>query len=214
LLERVHTAYNLWSGSLNTPAFQKVERRMQPRLAAFYDEINQNPKLYQRIDAVYRSPDMAKLTPEQQRLVWSYHTAFVKNGATLDAAAKRRVAQINQRLATLYTDFGQNLLADEEGQGLVINDRADLAGLSEADIEAAAQEARRRGQSGRWVIANTRSAMEPFLARSPNRRLREQGWRLWANRGDNGDAHDNNAAVREILALRAERAKLQGFASF
>ncbi|HEV8690177.1 MAG TPA: M3 family metallopeptidase, partial [Ideonella sp.] len=146
--------------------------------------------------------------------VWVYRTAFVKNGATLNAAGKRRVAQINQRLATLYTDFSQNLLADEEGQGLPIADQADLAGLSDADIEAAAQEARRRGQPGRWVIANTRSAMEPFLARSPNRGLREQGWRLWVNRGDNGDAHDNNKIVQEVLALRAERVKLQGFASY
>src|SRR5262249_29959141 len=108
----------------------------------------------------------------------------------------------------------QNVLADEEGQGLVIADRADLAGLNEADVEAAAQEAKRRGQPGRWIIANTRSAMEPFLARSPNRGLREQGWRLWVNRGDNGDKHDNNRSVSETLALRGERAKLQGFASY
>src|SRR5262249_51448744 len=115
LLKRVQVSYELWSGSLNTPAFQKVESVMSPKLAAFSDEISQNAKLYQRIEAVYRSPEMASLTPEQQRLVWAYRTEFVKNGATLDAAAKRRVAKINQRLATLQTDFGQNLLADEEG---------------------------------------------------------------------------------------------------
>jgi len=214
LLAQVEMAYGLWSGSLNTTAMQEVQRRMEPRLAAFNDELTQNPRLFRRVDAVYRSAEMKRLSPEQQRLVWSYRTAFVKQGATLAPAAKRRVAAINQRLAALYTDFGQNLLAEEEGQGLVISERAELAGLGAADVDAAAQEATRRGLPGRWVIANTRSAIEPFLALSPRRTLREQAWRLFANRGDNGDVHDNNRIVQEILSLRAERSKLLGFASY
>ncbi len=214
LLQRVQVAYGVWTGSLSTPAMQQVERRMQPRLAAFNDEIGQNVQLFRRIDAVYRSPQMKRLTPEQQRLVWFYRTGFVKQGATLDAAAKRRVAAINQRLAVLATEFGQHLLADEEQGGLVIDQAGDLEGLGAADVDAAAQVAARRGQAGRWVIANTRSAMEPFLARSPRRALRERAWRLWAYRGDQGDARDNNRIVAEILALRAERSRLMGFASF
>ncbi|MGM9489497.1 M3 family metallopeptidase [Ideonella sp. YS5] len=214
LLTQVQVAYALWGESLNTTAMQEVQRRMEPRLAAFNDEMTQNPRLYRRVEAVYRSAGMKRLSPEQQRLVWSYRTAFVKEGATLAPAAKRRVAAINQRLATLYTDFSQHLLAEEEGQGLVISDRADLEGLGAADVDAAAQEAARRGLGGRWVIANTRSAIEPFLTQSPRRGLREQAWRLFVNRGDNGDANDNNRIVQEILALRAERSKLLGFASY
>ena len=214
VLKQVEVLHDLWNGSLSTPAMQEVRRRMEPKLAAFNDEISQNPRLFRRIEQVYRSGEMKRLSPEQQRLVWSYRTDFVKHGAMLTPAAKGRVAAINQRLAVLYTDFSQNLLAEEGGQGVVIGEHADLAGLGEGDIEAAAQEATRRGLVGRWVIANTRSAVEPFLTLSPRRALRERVWRLFVNRGDNGDAHDNNGIVREIVALRQERARLLGFPSF
>jgi len=214
LLGRVKVLYGVWTGSLSTAGFQKVQRQMEPRLAAFEDELAQNTKLFKRIEAVFQSEEMQRLTPEQQRLVWTYRTSFVKQGARLGAKEKQRVAAINQRLAVLATDFGQNLLADEGGQGLVIDNAADLAGLSEGDIEAASQEAKQRGMKGRWVIANTRSAMEPFLARSPKRALREKAWRLFVNRGDNGDAHDNNRIVTEVLALRAERSKSLGFETY
>lgn len=214
LLRRVRSVYFLWTASLNSAAMREIERRMQPQLAAFNDELNQNAALFARIEAVYRSAAMKRLAPEQQRLVWSYRTALVKQGARLDATAKRRVAEINQRLAALHTDFSQNLLAGEQQAGLVIADRADLAGLAPADIDSFAQEAARRGLAGRWVVANTRSAMEPFLTRSSRRALREQAWRSWVNRGDNGDAHDNKRIVGEILALRAERSALMGFATY
>ncbi len=214
LFKRVRTSYGLWVGSLGSPAMQQVERKMEPRLAAFYDELNQNPALFQRIEAVYQSPQMKRLTPEQQRLVWAYRTEFVKEGARLSPPAKHRVAAINQRLADLATTFNQNLLADEDFAGLVLTKADDLAGLGPADVAAAAQEAVRRGLPGHWIIGNTRSSMEPFLGRSPNRGLREQAWRLWAYRGDHGDAHDTNKLVAEVLALRAERSKLMGFDNY
>ena len=212
--ERVANLYYLWSGSLSTAAFQAVEREMEPRLAAYRDEIAQNGKLFKRIAAVYVSPEMARLTAEQQRLVWVYHTRFVKHGARLDAAQQQRVAEINQRLASLQTLFSQNLLAEEQEQALVLTDAADLAGLSRAEIDGAAAEAERRGQAGHWVFANTRSAIEPFLAGSSRRDLRERAWRIWTFRGDNGDAHDNNRIVTDILTLRAERSRLLGFPSY
>jgi peptidyl-dipeptidase Dcp len=213
-LERAKVFYGVWTGSLSTSAFQKVQRQMEPKLAAFDDELTQNAKLFARIEAVYQSDEMKRLTPEQQRLVWTYRTSFIKQGAKLEPKEKQRVAAINQRLAVLATDFSQNLLADESGPGLLIDNAADLAGLSEGDVEAAAQEARLRGLKNRWMIANTRSAMEPFLARSPKRALREKAWRLFVHRGDNGDAHDNNRIVTEVLALRAERSKLLGFETY
>jgi peptidyl-dipeptidase Dcp len=209
----VGTFYGIWSTTLSGPEFQALEREMAPRLAAFEDEITQNEKLFQRIEAVYDSPDKAKLTPEQQRLAWVYYTRFVRSGAKLDAPAKKRLADINQRLASLYTSFSQNVLADEEGYTVVLESEADLAGLPDSVRAGAAEAAEARGLKGKWVITNTRSSMEPFLTYSDKRELREKVWRHYVNRGDNADSHDNNALISEILQLRAERAKLLGYAT-
>jgi peptidyl-dipeptidase Dcp len=209
--KNVETLFGIWSSNLNGPDFQKVEREMAPKLAAFADEITQNEKLFRRIEAVYTSPDKAKLTPEQQRLSWLYYTDFVRSGAKLDAAAKKRLGDINQRLASLYTDFRQNVLADEEGYALVLESEADLAGLPGSVRAGAAAAAEARDRKDRWVITNTRSSMEPFLTYSSRRDLREKVWRNYVSRGDNGDARDNNKLISTILQLRAERAKLLGY---
>ncbi len=209
----VSTLFGIWSSSMNDAAFQAVELRMAPILSAFSDELTQNPALFARIEAVYTSPARSSLTPEQQRLVWLHHTRFVRAGARLDAAGKKRVAEMNQRLATLYTEFSQNVLADEEGYVVALSTEADLAGLPDAVREGAAAAAEALGMKGKWAITNTRSSMEPFLTYSSRRDLREKIWNNYVSRGDNGDAHDNNARITEILALRAERATLLGYAT-
>ena len=210
-LDRVTTVYGVWSGTMKSPAFQVVERTMAPRLAEFSDRITQNAALFRRIEAVYESPDTAALGPEQRRLAWWYHDSFVRAGARLDTAAKQRVAAINQRLAALFTRFSQNVLADETDLYLVLESEADLAGLPRSVRDAAAAAAAQKGLAGKWVITNTRSAMEPFLTLSTRRDLREKAWRLFVNRGDNGGERDNDAIASEILALRAERARLLGY---
>ncbi|RKH15597.1 M3 family peptidase [Corallococcus sp. CA047B] len=207
------TLYGIWGSSLSSPEFQAVEREMAPRFAAFEDEVFQNEGLFRRIEAVYQSPDKAKLTPEQQRLAWLHYTRFVRSGAKLDAAAKARMGAINQRLASLYTSFSQHVLGDEEGYTVVLESEADLAGLPDSVRAGAAAAAEARGQKGKWIITNTRSSMEPFLTYSSRRDLREKVWRNYVNRGDNGDARDNNAIIPEVLKLRAERAKLLGYAT-
>ncbi|MFY2564110.1 M3 family metallopeptidase [Corallococcus terminator] len=209
----VETLYGIWGSSLSSPEFQAVEREMAPRFAAFEDEVTQNEGLFRRIEAVYQSPDKAKLTPEQQRLAWLHYTRFVRSGAKLDAAAKTRMGAINQRLASLYTSFSQHVLGDEEGYTVVLESEADLAGLPDSVRAGAAAAAEARGQKGKWIITNTRSSMEPFLTYSSRRDLREKVWRNYVNRGDNGDARDNNAIISEVLKLRAERAKLLGYAT-
>ena len=191
-----------------------MESRYSPLLAAYQDEISHNAKLFQRVSAVRNGPEMARLTPEQQRLVEVNYIEFVQNGAKLDEKAKARASEINQRLASLYTTFSQNELYDEEHDLLVVDKLADLAGLPQAQIDSAASEAQRRGLPGKWAFANTRSAIEPFLTYSANRPLREKAFRMWAARGDNGGAHDNNAVVSEILKLRAERSKLYGYPTY
>ena len=208
---RVETLYGIWKSTMKGPEFQAVEREMEPRLAAFADEIVQNGPLFQRIEAVYAARETSGLTPEQQRLAWLYHTNFVRAGARLDPAGKQRVAEINQRLASLFARFSQNVLWDEENDYVVLSSASDLDGLSDSAKASAAAAAKAKGLEGKWLIANTRSAMEPFLTNSRRREMREQVWRHFVDRGDHPGEHDNNPLVVEILQLRAERAKLLGY---
>ncbi len=210
-LDRVSAVYGIYSSTLNDDAVQAVERVMAPKLAAFYDQITQNQKLFERVAKVYETRETAGLTPEQQRLTWVYYTNFVRAGAKLDAAAKKRTAEINQELAKLFTAFGQNVLQDENESVIYLDKEADLAGLPQGVRDGMAEGAEGRGQKGKWAIANTRSSIEPFLTYSENRALREQAWRMFVNRGDNGGGTDNNSIITQILQLRAERAKLLGF---
>jgi peptidyl-dipeptidase Dcp len=210
-LDRVSTIYGVFGSTMNGPEFQVVQREMAPRLAAFSDKITQNEALFRRIAAVYNSPAKAKLTPEQQRLVWYDYINFVRAGAQLDPNAKQRLSEINQQLAGLYTKFSQNVLAEEDGQFILLEKEADMAGLPQSLRDAAAAAAANRKQAGAGIVSNTRSSIEPFLTYSDRRDLREKAWRMFVNRGDNGDEHDNNATITEILQLRAERAKLLGY---
>ncbi|MBS0411991.1 MAG: M3 family metallopeptidase [Proteobacteria bacterium] len=210
-LDRVLAYFNIWTSTLNDKAMQAVEAEMAPKLAASADEVIQNGPLFERVKAVYEARERSGLTPEQQRLTWVYYRRFARQGAALDAAGKTRMAEINQRLASLYTAFSQNELKDEEAWTLPLTSQDDLAGLPDSVVAAAAREAEAHGKKGQWLITNTRSSMEPFLTYSTRRDLREKGFRMWTMRGDNGDANDNNANITEILKLRAERAKLLGF---
>ena len=213
-LDRVQTIYGVFGSTMNGPEVQVVQREMAPRLAAFNDQITQNEALFKRIEAVYNATNSASksgLTAEDKRLTWLYYTNFVRAGARLGPEAKARLSQINQQLAGLYTKFSQNILAEENGQFIVLKSEAELTGLPQSLRDAAAAAAVTKKQAGAWVIMNTRSSIDPFLTYSDNRELREKAWRMFVNRGDNGDEHDNNATITEILQLRAERAKLLGY---
>lgn len=210
-LNRVGTLYSVWGATMSTPDYQLVQREMAPKLAAFNDKITQNEALFKRVEAVYNSPEKSKWTAEQRRLAWLYYTNFVRAGARLDKDSKARLSTINQKLAGLFTRFGQNVLAEESDQFVALKSEADLAGLPQSVRDAAAEAAATKKQAGVWLINNTRSSVDPFLTYSDRRELREKVWRMFVSRGDNGDAHDNNAIITEILQLRAERAKLLGF---
>jgi peptidyl-dipeptidase Dcp len=210
-LDRASTVYYIYSATLSNDAVQQVERDIEPKIAAFRDSITQNEKLFKRIAAVYETRTTSGLTAEEQRLTWLTYKNFVRAGAKLDAASKQRLAQINQLLAGLFTRFSQNLLADENERFTVLETEADLAGLPDSLRAGFASDAENRGREGKWVVANTRSSVEPFLTYSSRRDLREKVWRVFVDRGDNGDARDNNAIIGEILQLRAERAGLLGY---
>ena len=210
---RVKSIYDVWSSSMNTGDFQAVQTEMDPKIAAFTDKIIQNEKLFKRIESVYNSPEKSQLTPEQQRLIWFYYTNFERDGARLDPTAKAKLLDINQQLAKLYTNFSQNLLADEAGHILYLQEK-DLTGLPQSVRDAAAASAEQKSHKGEYAILNTRSSMDPFLTYSGRRDLREKVWRTYYSRGDNGDARDNNKIITEILQLRFEKAKLLGFQTF
>jgi len=213
LLTRATRLLGVYTSTLNTPAMREVQTWASPRLAALRDEITHNPMLFARVKAVYDARETSGLSAEQQRLAFVIHDRFVRQGAALSAADKARLAEINQQLAALYTRFSQNVLADEEGQALVLESEGDLAGLGEAQREAAATEAKTRDLAGKWAIANTRSAIEPLLTLADRRDVREKAFRLFISRGDGG-AHDNRPIITDVMALRAEKARLLGHATF
>ena len=211
--ERLSAYFGVHASVLNLDPMPDVQKTMAPRFAAFSDEITQNQKLFRRVAAVYESQEYRSLDSTRQRLTWDRYRNFVRAGAKLDSAQKTRLSAINQRLATLYNRFAQNVLDDETRHFTVIENAAGLAGLPDDLQGAAARAAKAHGLEGKWVIANTRSAVEPFLAYASDRGLRESVWRTFVNRGDNADSTDNNQIITEILQLRFERARLLGYAS-
>ena len=210
-LQRLSALFGVHSSNLNVGPLPDIERAVSPKLSQHSDRITQNEKLFQRIAAVYEGDAFQQLTVAQQRLVEDRYKTFVRKGAKLSAAEKTKLTTINQRLASLFTDFSQNVLSDEQGYVTWIDNRNDLAGLPDSVVSAMAKAAKDRGQEGKWAVTNTRSSMDPFLTYADNRKLREQVWRTYYNRGDNGDEHDNNTIIAEILKLRAVRAKMLGY---
>jgi peptidyl-dipeptidase Dcp len=212
-LGRVFTYYGIWSSNMSSPDFRAVQQEMAPKMSAFFSQINQNEALFARVKAVYEGAEMNSLRPDQQRLVTLTYNGFARNGATLGGEAKQRYAEIQSRLAELHTKFGNNVLADEEGY-VVYLDEDQLDGLPGSFVSASAAAAEARGQVGKYAITNTRSSMSPFLTYSDNRELREQVWSNYYSRGDNGGEFDNNAIIAEILQLRHERVNLLGYPNY
>jgi peptidyl-dipeptidase Dcp len=212
-LDRVFTYDGIWSSNMSTPEFRAIDMEMAPRLAEHRTKITQNAALFDRIQSVYESDEVESLRPDQQRLVELVYDGFARNGATLEGEAKERYAEINQELAELHTQFGNNVLADEEGYVTYLAEDQ-LSGLPEAYVAAAATAAEDRGHEGEYAITNTRSSMDPFLTFSDERDLREKVWRTYYSRGDNGDENDNNALIARILELRNERVQLLGYDNY
>jgi peptidyl-dipeptidase Dcp len=205
--------FNL-AGSHTNDAIQAIEREMAPVLAKHRNSIFMNEKLFRRVDDLHGRRRDLGLSPEQARVLTRYHTIFVRAGARLGAEDKARLAAVTERLASLGTQFSQNVLADEKSYRLVLDGEADLAGLPSFLREAAAQAAEEAGLNGKHVITLSRSSIEPFLQFSTRRDLREQAFRAWAARGDTGRETDNKGIIAEMVALRAERAKLLGYRTF
>lgn len=212
-LDRIFSYWGIWSSNKSSADFRAVQGEMAPKISAFSSKITQNEKLFARVKAVHDSDAVKSLRPDQQRLVKLVYDGFARNGATLNDADKKRYAEINQRLATLHTKFSNNVLADEEGYVTPLT-KNQLGGLSDSYIKAAAAAAKERDVDSGYAVTNTRSSMSPFLTYSTERDLREKVWRTYYSRGDNGDSHDNNAIIAEILQLRDERVGLLGYDNY
>ena len=213
-LDRVASVFFNLTGTDTTDELEAIEMAVAPLLSRHSSAIYLDPKLFGRIDDLWRRRDELGLTPEQARVLERYHVRFTRAGGALPPEDKTRLAAINERLATLGTQFGQNLLADEKGWELVLDRPDDLDGLPKALIDAAAGAAEARGHAGKHVITLSRSSVEPFLQFSARRDLRERAFQAWSMRGENGGATDNRAIAAETVALRAEKARLLGYASF
>ncbi len=212
-LTRVANTFFLLTGAETGDAIEAVEREVSPLLARHDNALFLNTALFARIESLWQRRESLGLDLEQARVLERYRTRFVRAGAAVDKAAQGRLAAINERLATLGTQFSQNVLADEKSWALILEE-ADLAGLPDFARAAASAAAEERGERGKYAITLARSSCESFLQFSSRRDLREKVFNAWVGRGENGGATDNRGIVAEIVDLRAERARLLGFRNF
>ncbi|OJU26113.1 MAG: peptidase M3 [Nitrobacter sp. 62-13] len=204
--------YDLVSAHSN-PALLEIDKDVTLRMARHWNPIMMNAVLFGRIAQLHQNRASLGLTGEQLRLLERTYIHFHRAGAGLDEAAKARMAEINERLAQLGTTFSHNLLGDEQAWFLELGED-DLDGLPDSFVAAARAAAEERGLAGKAVVTTSRSSVESFLKSSRRRDLREKVYKAFTARGDNGNAHDNNAVIPEVLALREERAKLLGYPTF
>jgi peptidyl-dipeptidase Dcp len=212
MLSRVARVFYNLAGADTNEALQSIEREMAPLMSRHHSAITLHAGLFARIDAAFQRREALGLDAEAMRLLTRTHAGFVRAGAGLDPEGKARLSAINQRLAEIGTAFSQNLLKDEARWTLPLAE-TDLAGLPDSLKAAMQQTAKERGMEG-YVLTLARSIVEPFLTFSSRRDLRETAFRAWISRGEMGGETDNRALIAEMVALRAEKAKLLGFSSF
>ena len=212
-LDRVGRIFFTLAAADTSDALQAIERDISPALSRHASRITLNAALFNRVDAVYRRRGTIKdLTPEDFRLLERTHAGFLRGGAALQGIDRERLAGIDADLASLGTRFAQNILADEKNWVMELTDD-DLAGLSDDLVATLARIAEERGLSGH-ALTLSRSVVVPFLASCERRDLRETVFGAWTSRGENEGPSDNRQIMSDILRLRAEKAKLLGFASF
>ena len=212
-LDRGFAYYGILSANMSTPEFRDIQTELAPLFSEYQSKITQNEKLFQRVKTVYDNSLEKPLDADQQRVVELTYKGFAMNGAELDKEKKERYAAINKELSSLYTKFSNNVLHDEENYITYLTEDQ-LGGLSDGFIKSAAKIAADKGQEGKYAITNTRSSMDPFLTYSTERKLREQVWKNYYSRGDNGDEYDNNQLIADILKLRRERVELLGHKNY
>lgn len=204
--------YNLNSAHTND-TLQAIAKEMAPEISKHSDNIYLNEKLFARLKSVWESREDLNLGAEQQKLLENTYKSFIRSGANLNEEEKEKMREINTKLSSLTLLFGQNLLAETNAYQLVITDEADLAGLPQTLVAAAAEHAKAMGMDGKWVISLQNPSIMPFLQYADKRALRKQVWEAYKNRGDQDNEFDNKEVLIEIANLRSEKARLLGYAT-
>ena len=212
-LDRAFAYYGVFRSNLSSPEFREVQSELAPLFSEFQSKITQNEALFQRVKTIYKNSKDEPLPADQQRVVELTYQSFAMSGANLDAEKKKRYAEINKELSTLYTNFSNNVLHDEENYVTYLTEDQ-LDGLPDAFIKSAARIADSKDRAGEYAVTNTRSSMDPFLTYSTVRELRKQVWTNYYSRGDNNDEYDNKDIIAQILKLRKERVGLLGYDNF
>ncbi len=213
LLNRVSSVFGTLVGSYTNDTLQALDKDLAPKLAAHGDAIRLNPKLFARIETLHARRDKLGLDAESKYLLERYHKDFVRAGAKLSSADKDKLREYNGKLAALQTQFSQNVLKEVNASAFVVDTRAELAGLPEKVIDAAAAEAKKRGLDGKFVIPVVNTTQQGPLSQLSNRATREKLLSVSLVRGSRGGEFDNREAVLQLARLRAERAELLGYAS-
>ena len=213
-LSRVSNVFFNLNECLTNDEMVAIAEQVLPMLSKHSDAIMMNPKLFERIDYVYQHRNEMGLDDQQIRVVEKYHQDFMRHGAGLSAEKQAELSQINEQLSTLSLQFGNNLLKENAGYKLVIENEADLAGLPQTSIDAAAEQAKTDGMEGKWVFTLSKPSLIPFLQFADNRDLREQMYKAYYNRGDNGNEYDNKSLINEMCKLRVQKAKIFGFDNY
>lgn len=211
LLDRVHNVFSNLNSAHTNKRLQAIAKEVAPMRSRHYDDILLNENLFARIKAVFEQKAELDLNGEQEMLLEKYYQDFVRHGADLETADKNRLREINERLSLLNLKFGENILKENNRFELVIDNKADLAGLSGAIIQSAKEAAEERGHPGKWVFTLHKPSLIPFLQYSEKRDLREKIFTAYINRGNHGDSLDNKSIVEETVLLRLERANLLGY---
>jgi len=216
ILARVSGVFFALTEADTNDEMMALEARIAPMLSEHSDNIFLNQDLYKRVAAVHAQEEAGKiqLTTEQHYLLDKYYKEFVRSGAGLDAQKQERLREINKQLSTLTIEFGNHVLADNNDYLLVVDKKEDLAGLPDAVIAGAAQEAKAHGKDGKWVFTLQESSRTPLLQYAQNRELRKNIYQAYTSLGNRGNANDNKEVLKKVLALRLEKAQLMGFNNF
>lgn len=214
LLTRTYHVFSLLTGANTSPELQQIEEEEAPKLAATNDAMYLNTNLFKRISSLYTKRAQLKLDSESRRLLEYYYEQFELAGAKLSDADKAKLKALNKEEASLTTKFTSQLLAATKAGALVISDKSELAGLSEGQIEAAAQNAKENGMEGKWLLSLQNTTQQPMLASLTNRKTRQRLFEASVNRAEHGDANDTRAGILRLAKLRAEKASLLGFENY
>ena len=210
LLSNVSAVFSSANGVKSSPELQAIAKELSPMQSAHNSAISLNEKLFQRIKAVYEKRNEMNLNAQQLRAVEQIYKGFERSGANLPADRKEELKKVNSEIAALQLQFSQNALVETAAYTLVIENEADLAGLTEGQIAEAAARAKKAGQEGKWFFGLDNPSVMPFLANAQNRELRKQILTAYLNRCNNNNENDNKDIIKKLVELRLKRAQIMG----